>query len=87
MKTLPKILLITSGLLFAISLTAPGGQVFYGLLKPLSALLFIAFFMTHLMSRFDAQQYADDQQLRNQLLHSPRVLEAMPLPYDNKAAA
>ena len=77
MRTLPKIFLTGSIVLFVISLTAAGGQVYFGLVKPVSALLFIAFFIAHLVSRLDPEQYAQDNRLRDELLRNgPAQLES-----------
>lgn len=79
MRKLPKIFLVGSIALFAVSLTAEGSAVHYGLFKPVSALLFIAWFITHLVSRLDPEQYAADQRLRDELLHEPRAAEPLRL--------
>jgi hypothetical protein len=87
MKTLPKILLTLSALSFVASLTGPGSEVWFGILKPVSALSFSVAFIVHVVSRLDPEQYAADQQLRNNLLHQPRALKAIPLPALPKVAA
>ena len=68
MKTLPKVLLMASVVSFAVSLTAVGGGVWFGTLKPLSALLFIVAFIVHIVSGLDPQEYAADQRLRDDLM-------------------
>lgn len=79
MKSLPKILLTASVISFAASLTGPGSEVWFGILKPAGALLFVVAFIVHVVSRLDPEQYAADQRLRAQLLKqtkSPRVIAA-----------
>jgi len=51
MKTLAKTLLISSVVLFAVSLTGPGSEFLWGFLKPLSALLFVNFFIMNLLAK------------------------------------
>jgi hypothetical protein len=65
MKTLAKTLLIGSIILFAISLTGPGGEFLWGFLKPLSTLMFVNFFIMNLL----AKEYAIYDEERR--LHSP----------------
>ena len=48
MTTLHKILLAASATLFLASLTETGGEIAWGFLKPLSAVLFIVFFIVPL---------------------------------------
>ena len=78
MKTLPKIFLIGSVVLFAVSLTGAGGAVHFGLLKPLSALLFGAYFITNLVTRLDPEEYAADQRLRNELMRATTASVRLP---------
>jgi len=87
MKTLPKILLTVSVLSFAASLTGPGSEVWFGILKPIGALSFVVAFIVHVVSKLDPDQYAADQRLRNELVHQPKPLKAIPLPALRKAAA
>jgi hypothetical protein len=54
MKTLAKAFIIASVILFCVSLTGQGTEFLWGFLKPLSALLFVAFFITNLL----ANEYA-----------------------------
>lgn len=79
MKTLPKILLTASVLSFATSLTGPGSEVWFGTLKPLAALLFVAAFIIYVVSRLDPEQYAADNRLRDELLHDRRPAEPIRL--------
>jgi hypothetical protein len=54
MKILVKAFITASLLLFCVSLTGFGSEFLWGFLKPLSALLFVAFFITNLL----ANEYA-----------------------------
>lgn len=67
MKLLPKILLAASVTSFAVSLTEPGIEVWYGTLKPVGALLFIVAFVLHIVAGLDPEQYVADQELRKGL--------------------
>ena len=87
MKTLPKIFLTVSVLSFAASLTGPGSEVWFGILKPIGALSFMVAFIVHVLSSLDPEQYAADQRLRGELLHQPEPLKAIPFPALSKAAA
>ena len=87
MTNLPKILLVTSVLSFAVGLTGPGSEVWFGILKPVGALLFVVAFIVHVVSRLDPEQYAADQRLREELLHAPKPVEPIRLPALNNAAA
>ena len=87
MKTLPKILLTLSALSFVASLTGPGSEVWFGVLKPIGALSFVVAFIVHVVSRLDPEQYAADQRLRDELLRQPKPLKAIPLPALSRAAA
>ena|SRR6188474_2091 len=51
MKTLPKSFLITSITCFVLGLTGPGGDLAWGLLYPITAVLFILFFVTNLLAK------------------------------------
>ena len=60
MKKLAKIFLTVSVATFAISLTGPGSELLWGLLKSLGAVCFIGFFITQLLAkesaRFDEEE-------------------------------
>jgi hypothetical protein len=73
MKLLTKTLLAASVISFAVSLTEPGIEVWYGTLKPVGALLFVMAFIVHIVAGLDPEQFAADQELRNELMeeHSP----------------
>ena len=47
MKHLAKIFGVLSAVLFAFSLTPVGSDIHYGILKPISAILFIVFYILH----------------------------------------
>ena len=66
MKTLAKTFLVSSAVLFAVSLTAPGGELLWGFLKPLSALLFVNFFIMNLLAK-EYSKYDEEYELRMQL--------------------
>ena len=87
MKMLPKILLAVSAMGFAASLTEPGIAVWFGIFKPVAALSFVVAFIVHVVSSLDPEVYAADQQLRNELLHQPKPLKAIPMPAMARAAA
>ena len=55
LKRVAKGFITGSVILFSISLTGPGSEFLWGFLKPLSALLFVAFFITNLL----ALEYAE----------------------------
>ena len=64
MKKVAKIFLIGSVTAFALSLTGPSSEFMWGILKPLGALLFGAFFITNLL----ANEYAKyDQEQKEKL--------------------
>jgi len=50
----------------AVSLTGPGGEFLWGFLKPLSALLFGAFFITNLLAK-EYAQYDEEHERRMEL--------------------
>ena len=66
MKTLAKTFLISSVVLFAVSLTGPGGEFLWGFLKPLSALLFVNFFIMNLLAK-EYSNYDEEYELRMKL--------------------
>ena len=51
MTKVARILLVISLVTIAFSITAPGGEFCYGLLKPAGALLFMVFFLVNLMAK------------------------------------
>ena len=66
MKTLAKTFLISSVVLFAVSLTGPGSEFLWGFLKPLSALLFVNFFIMNLLAK-EYSKYDEEYDLRMKL--------------------
>jgi hypothetical protein len=66
MKTLAKTFLISSVVLFAVSLTGPGSEFLWGFLKPLSALLFVNFFIMNLLTK-EYDKYDEEYELRMKL--------------------
>ena len=66
MKTLAKILLISSVVLFAVSLTGPGSEFLWGFLKPLSALLFVNYFIMNLLAN-EYVKHDEEHDLRMKL--------------------
>ena len=63
MKTLARFFIAASVVSFAASLTGPGGEFLWGFLKPLSALLFGAFFISNLLAK-EYAQYDDEHEYR-----------------------
>lgn len=61
MKYLTKILLIISVAAFVASLTSVGSNVHYGMLKPVSAILFIVFFILH-VTRKEVALFEEEQE-------------------------
>jgi hypothetical protein len=66
MKTLAKILIVSSVVLFAVSLTGFGSEFLWGFLKPLSALLFVNFFIVNLLAK-EYVIYDEEYELRMKL--------------------
>ena len=66
MKTLAKTLLISSVVVFAVSLTGPGNEFLWGFLKPLSALMFVNFFIMNLLAK-EYSKYDEEYELRMNL--------------------
>jgi hypothetical protein len=88
MKALPKILLTVSAVSFAASLTDPGIAMWFGILKPIAALSFVAAFIVHVVSSLDPDVFAADQRLHNELLlHQPKPSKTIPMPAMARAAA
>jgi hypothetical protein len=63
MKTLARFFITASVISFAVSLTGPGGEFLWGFLKPLSALLFGAFFISNLLAK-EYAQYDEEHEYR-----------------------
>ena len=66
MKTLAQIFLISAAILFAASLTGSGSEFLWGFLKPLSALLFVNFFIMNLLAK-EYIKYDEEYDLRLEL--------------------
>ena len=62
MKHLTRILLFVSAAAFATSLTAVGSDIHYGILKPVSTIVFIVFFILHITQKEVALFDAENQQ-------------------------
>lgn len=75
---LPKILLLFAVLSFGASYTHPGGEFLGGALKPLSAILFIGFFMTELLKN-ELPKFDKDREMTLAPLRS-RLSSAEPTP-------
>ena len=77
MKTLAKILMISSVVIFAVSLTGPGGEFLWGFLKPLSALMFVNYFIMNLLAK-EYSKYDDEYDLRMRLARAKSVTPPTP---------
>jgi hypothetical protein len=58
-----KLFLLASMVTFAVGMTGPGSDILGGLLKPLAAILFMLFFITHLFSE-DMAKFDDENRSR-----------------------
>ena len=67
MGKFPKFLGIACVTLFVASLTGPGSDFYYGTLRPLSAVLFILFFVTRVLEKevalYDREQASKERSL------------------------
>ena len=63
MKTLARFFIAASVVSFASSLTGAGGEFLWGFLKPLSALLFGAFFISNLLAK-EYARYDEEHEYR-----------------------
>lgn len=63
MKRLPQILMALSGLLFLVSLTPAGSSIYYGIVKPISAILFVVSFILVVLQK-EVALYDAEQRLR-----------------------
>jgi hypothetical protein len=79
LKALARVFLIASPVLFAVSLTGPGSEFLWGFLKPLSALLFVNFFIINLLVT-EYARYDEEHDLRLALAE-----DAMQTRPENKA--
>ena len=71
MKTLARFFITASVISFAVSLTGPGSEFLWGFLKPLSALLFGAFFISNLLAK-EYAQYDEEHEYRMDLARKQR---------------
>ena len=78
MKTLAKTLLISSVVLFAVSFTAPGSEFLWGFLKPLSALMFVNFFIMNLLAK-EYSKYDQEYDLRMKLAGAKSARTTLPV--------
>ena len=81
MKRLPKVLLVLSVVGFALSLTSFGSAIHYGMLKPVSAILFIVFFILKVVEKevekYDAENAANTARSKGaRLLNSKDLAKA-----------
>jgi hypothetical protein len=83
MKTLARFFIAASVISFAVSLTGPGSEFLWGFLKPLSALLFGAFFISNLLAK-EYAQYDEEHEYRIELA---RKQESKPTIEDNEVPA
>lgn len=77
MKTLAKTLLVISVVLFAVSLTGPGSDFLWGFFKPLSALLFVNFFIMNLLAK-EYSKYDEEYDLRMKLAGAKSTTAPLP---------
>jgi hypothetical protein len=81
MKTLARFFIVASVISFAVSLTGPGSAFLWGFLKPLSALLFGAFFISNLLAKEYAQYDAEHEyrlELAQKQKNEPTIEEDTP---------
>lgn len=79
MKKLSKVFITASVLALVLSFTGPGSEFMWGFLKPLSALLFVAFFICNLL----ANQYSEYDQEHEYRMDVARKEKAQTAPADN----
>ena len=89
MKTLPRILLSASVMSVGIGLTGPGSDVWYGILVPTGALLFIVAFVVHVVSQLEREHFQADCQLQESPARrrAPKPTRAVPLATEKCANA
>jgi hypothetical protein len=78
MKTLAKTLLISSVVLLAVSFTGPGSEFLWGFLKPLSALMFVNFFIMNLLAN-EYSKYDEEYDLRMKLAGAKSARAPLPV--------
>ena len=79
LKTLGKICLTASIISLAASLTGPGSEFLWGFLKPLSALLFVNFFIMNLLAK-EYAKHDEEQELRLALAKENTQKQPQPRP-------
>ena len=79
MKTLAKILIVSSVICFVVSLTGPGSEFLWGFLKPLSALLFVNFFIMNLLAK-EYSKYDEEYELRMRWAGAKSARAPVPAP-------
>ncbi len=77
MKTLANTLLTISAVLFALSLTGPGSDFLWGFLKPLSALMFVNFFIMNLLAK-EYSKFDEEHDLRMKLASEKSTRAPLP---------
>ena len=83
MKMIARFFLAASVISLAVSFTGPGGEFLWGALKPLSALLFGAFFITNLL----AKEYAQYDEEHGHRMELARRLKSKPVIRDDEVSA
>jgi len=76
MKTIARFFLAASVISLTVSLTGPGSDFLWGFLKPMSALLFGAFFITNLLAK-EYAQYDEEHQRRMELARKQKSQSTM----------
>jgi hypothetical protein len=72
MKMIARFFIAASVISLAVSLTGPGSDFLWGFLKPLSALLFGAFFITNLLAK-EYAQYDEEHERRMELARKQKT--------------
>lgn len=79
MKKLAKTFFTISIAAFALSLTGPGSEIAWGFLKPLSAILFVVFFIGQLLHK-EVVKYDEECRARMALAKAPPASPSVPRP-------
>ena len=81
MTKIPKIFLTISIIAFASSFTEAGGNIGWGILRPVGAVAFIAFFITNLLAKesalYEEEQRAKQGQVEHLRKESPRAVPSL----------
>ena len=72
MRLCSKSFLGLSAVLWAVSYTAFGSEILYGIPKPLGSVFFGLFLITWILPPRDLQRFEEDQTLRNQLIKNEK---------------